>query len=419
MEGQLKVVTDGNDEQKQIINASDRRGYCLATPDAFFPEEDMRVHHSHVSAWAGSATLLKFAVDDIEALMGFALQSEALKAFHLRMLTSVHVAKNVPLLQGMPEEQLDWLCASLVLERPFSPGERVVDEGENDEKLYVVLHGSASVSTQEFGEAVVLEAGQFFGELALTGRRRKRTTAVSCKGPAPLGVLSLSYPMIKNNPELEKWTKALDAAVTAATPSGASASKGPVAKTPGPKGNQPHDAAAGQKKFSNAVHRRSMNDVFVDAQKATALAAEKAARASLLTQGSKSKAASQDKSGVQHAKQSNPNAVGLAAAAKLKKDKSNGQSKALPDKLSNQKRRRSFVEMIGFGSVESSQARVDSSQPATARECAEAVTLSADKPQMVRANTPSLIRRMSVSLENMFASNTIKELKNEKSEEHV
>lgn len=430
MEGQVKVVADGDDEQKQTINSSDHRGYCLATPDAFFPEEHMRVHHSHVSAWAGSATLLKFAVDDIEALLGFVLQNEALKAFHLRMLTSVHVAKDVPLLHGMPEEQLDWLCASLVLERPFSRGERVVDEGDNDDKLYVVLHGRASVTTQEFGEAVVLESGQYFGELALTGRRRKRTTAVSCKGPAPLGVLSLSYSMIKNNPELEKWTKALDAAVTKTMPLTAAErpSKGPVAKTAGPKGNQLHDAAVGGQK-RNAVHRRSVNDMFLDAQKATALAAEKAARASLLTQGSKSKAASQDKSGTQEAKQSNPNLGGLAAAARLKKDKTNGKSKAPPDKLSTQRRRRSFVEMIGFGSVEparpttteSAQASDDSSQPPTATACAEAATLNANKPQTVRANTPSLMRRMSVSLglENLFSSNADKELMNEKSEEHI
>ena len=152
------------------------------------------------------------------------------------MLASVYVAKDIPLLHGMPEEQLDWLCAALVLENPFAPGEHVVDEGGNDDKLYIVLHGVGSVCTEEYGEAVALEAGQYFGELALTGKRRKRTTAVKCKGPEPLGVLSLSYATVKSNPKLEAWTKALDAAVTAAMPASVKSSAG---KSGGSKANGP------------------------------------------------------------------------------------------------------------------------------------------------------------------------------------
>lgn len=53
-------------------------------------------------------------------------------------------------------------------------GTPIVCVNEQDVKLYVIRRGRATITDDELGEVADLEAGQYFGELALTGRKHRR-----------------------------------------------------------------------------------------------------------------------------------------------------------------------------------------------------------------------------------------------------
>ena len=287
LDGQLKLVKDNNQDGKTLLKTSESKGACLGEA-CFFPDETMRVHDADISAWAGNSTLLKFACADVEALIGYSLQSVALLRFHQQMLAAVLIAKEVPLLKSLDGGELDWLCSALVHEPPILEGNHVVKEGELDERLYMIHRGQAAVTTVEFGEAGVLEPGQYFGELSMTGKKRKRTSSVVCKGPEPLMLVSLSMALVRTNPQLEAWTKSLDASVTAVQGSAptAPAKKGKPLAAIGEKGvsdkNGKADLSVGAPK-QGVAHRRSFGEMLVDAQKASAVAAEKAVRAAKMS----------------------------------------------------------------------------------------------------------------------------------------
>jgi NADH dehydrogenase len=80
-----------------------------------------------------------------------------------------------------------------VQELHFEPGEYVFREGDRADSLYVIVSGSAEVvagSTDAFGERVlnVMQAGEFFGEIAML-QNRTRTASVRCL--SPMNVLAM------------------------------------------------------------------------------------------------------------------------------------------------------------------------------------------------------------------------------------
>lgn len=60
--------------------------------------------------------------------------------------------------------------------RRFSSGEKVIEEGDTGESVYIIRNGNAAVFGHFLGKKVrlsTLSAGDFFGEVAfLTGRTR-------------------------------------------------------------------------------------------------------------------------------------------------------------------------------------------------------------------------------------------------------
>ena len=174
-DGQLKSTTDGDESKKLILKAPHSFGEA-----AMYPDQEQRVVGADITAWAGSAMLMRFAVADVEALLGYGLQARAMTAFNRRMLEAVTIGGKL-ICEHLAESELAWLCAVLVHEPPRHSGERVIAEGETDEKLFIIRRGVASVSTARYGEAGTLSAGQFFGELALTGKKHKRTASISVK----------------------------------------------------------------------------------------------------------------------------------------------------------------------------------------------------------------------------------------------
>lgn len=82
------------------------------------------------------------------------------------MPATVHELTRVPLLSGLPGEQLAQLASRLEREE-IAAGEAVVREGEPGERFYVVLSGMMTVSQEALGERRMLRPGDSFGEVAL------------------------------------------------------------------------------------------------------------------------------------------------------------------------------------------------------------------------------------------------------------
>ena len=87
--------------------------------------------------------------------------------------------RQLPCFSGIPEEEIAPLVPLMTL-RAFSPGQRILVEGEEGRHLYFLLQGQVRVTTVDrAGRSVllaVLERGDFFGEGSLfTGRPRSAT----------------------------------------------------------------------------------------------------------------------------------------------------------------------------------------------------------------------------------------------------
>ena len=289
VDGKLKALAeggggkgDGEGSGKQIVEAP-----CCFGQEAFHPDEEYRVRAADVAAWAGKAVLMTFSVYDVEALLGYMLQRKVLQQANLAMLRGVMVHKT-PLLDGLTPADCEWLSANIVHERPYSDGEVVVAEGAGDERLYIVRHGQVAVVTEELGEAGVLETGQYFGELALTGRKHKRSATMKAKGGEKLQLVSLSMSVIRTNPKLEWWTKNLDvAAAAAAVAEGTGSSQASKAKPrkfskdmgkDGKTEKQKEAELAELMAKSQMAKRRSFGEMMVEGHRKALNAAKRAAR---------------------------------------------------------------------------------------------------------------------------------------------
>ena len=82
---------------------------------------------------------------------------------------------SVDLFRGLPEEQREELAQALTF-KPFAAGEAVTREGDQDDGLYMLVRGEATVrigSGRDEREVARLGPGQFFGEMSLmTGEAR-------------------------------------------------------------------------------------------------------------------------------------------------------------------------------------------------------------------------------------------------------
>jgi CRP-like cAMP-binding protein len=88
----------------------------------------------------------------------------------------------IGLLASLPGEQLHALAGRMRREE-LAPGTRVVREGDEGDRFYVVLSGLLHVSQADLGGRRVLRPGDYFGEVALA-MDVPRTATVSAMTPS-------------------------------------------------------------------------------------------------------------------------------------------------------------------------------------------------------------------------------------------
>lgn len=95
---------------------------------------------------------------------------------------TVHELARVELLAGLPGEILARLGERME-RRQVAPGERVVTQGDDGDRFYVVLAGLLAAVQTERGARTVLRPGSYFGEVALL-MGTERTATVEAITPA-------------------------------------------------------------------------------------------------------------------------------------------------------------------------------------------------------------------------------------------
>ena len=127
------------------------------------------------AAAAEGTAVLRFEVADIEALIGFVLQDQAVRTYNRKLLGSVRLDKR-RLTHGLTPATIDWLVDQLH-EEEYVEGYNIAPEGTVDQTLYIVKRGRVIVYTESVGEVAQLSPGDFFGELSLVPRRRQAAGA--------------------------------------------------------------------------------------------------------------------------------------------------------------------------------------------------------------------------------------------------
>ena len=90
----------------------------------------------------------------------------------------------IELLAGLPGEMLAKLGERME-RRTLAPGERVVEQGDEGERFYVVLSGLLRASQDERGDRGLMRPGEYFGEVALL-MDTPRTASVAAVTPATI-----------------------------------------------------------------------------------------------------------------------------------------------------------------------------------------------------------------------------------------
>ena len=84
-------------------------------------------------------------------------------------------AASIPLLAVLDKRAREQVLRT-AREQTYAPGDVVVSEGDPATRLYLIVEGTASVEQGSQGTVGKLEAGEFFGELALIEEHGRTAT---------------------------------------------------------------------------------------------------------------------------------------------------------------------------------------------------------------------------------------------------
>jgi len=92
------------------------------------------------------------------------------------------VLQRTPLFRGLNRRQIEQLGKRFV-ERTYAPGDKIVIQGKGGEGFFIIMEGQVEVIREQTdGTQVVLhslEAGDFFGEMALLTERLRAASVVA------------------------------------------------------------------------------------------------------------------------------------------------------------------------------------------------------------------------------------------------
>lgn len=130
-----------------------------------------------------------------------ALQNE------LQTYMNMKLIGNVPAFKLCSHACLKHIAGSLE-QMFFSPGQKIIRQGEIGYEMYIIAHGVVDVTLPEKGTVATLHEGQCFGEVALL-EETKRTADVKAQTYCDLYKLSKEdfSRIVKTHPELEKSVK--------------------------------------------------------------------------------------------------------------------------------------------------------------------------------------------------------------------
>jgi CRP-like cAMP-binding protein len=112
----------------------------------------------------------------------------------------IEALRKVPFFEDLTPEDLERI-ATIGQRLSFQPGQTIVARDDVGGGLYVLLSGSATV--QAGGKTHQLGPGQFFGEMALLGRR-PRSATVTAEEPVEVLTVEAMYfrPFLIKNPSV-------------------------------------------------------------------------------------------------------------------------------------------------------------------------------------------------------------------------
>ncbi len=116
------------------------------------------------------------------------------------MEAEAEALRRVPFFEELTPDDLRRIAA-LGERRSYGPGETIVTKDAVGGGLFILLSGSANVSAG--GRTHQLKAGDFFGEMALLGRRARSATVVASE-PVEALVVEATYfrPFLVKNPSV-------------------------------------------------------------------------------------------------------------------------------------------------------------------------------------------------------------------------
>jgi len=128
----------------------------------------------------------------------------------------VELIRRVPLFSHCSRRELAEI-ASIADELDFDEGRKLIAEGDRGREFFVLLEGTAKV-TKKRKQLNTLEAGDFFGEIALVSRE-PRTATVTTTSPARALVITdrAFRALLDRVPEIQ--VKVLEALATRLAPS--------------------------------------------------------------------------------------------------------------------------------------------------------------------------------------------------------
>ena len=175
-------------------------------------EDEARVRQAKIVAGETGATLIKWAVNEIETLIGYELHAASERAFTCKFFEPIKCGTR-SITAGLSMDEVSNVV-SLMSMRTFTKGDVVVSEGKLDEEVFVIKSGQAvakrPAESSSGAPLATLTRGECFGEQALIAHNpsggskpAKRRVSIVASGNTPLVTFVIAPPLLLEHAEEE------------------------------------------------------------------------------------------------------------------------------------------------------------------------------------------------------------------------